>query len=70
MGKVLRDFEVYLVYVDEDRCDGCEECLKICPVNVYDFSLKKSVPARPQNCLGCTACTAVCKSDAIIISEI
>ncbi len=69
MPKELRDFEVYLVHVVEDQCDGCEECIKICPTGVFDFSLK-AYPVRPRNCLGCRTCEAVCKSKAIIITEI
>ncbi len=62
-------WEVYLIHVDQDRCDGCEECIKFCPVEVFDFSTK-AIPARPQNCLGCGTCVAVCKSKAIILTEI
>ncbi|MCK5721877.1 MAG: 4Fe-4S binding protein, partial [Gammaproteobacteria bacterium] len=52
-----------------DKCDGCEECVKMCPVNVFDMS-HKAYPTRPQNCLGCGTCVALCKSNAIIITEI
>ncbi|MBW1774401.1 MAG: hypothetical protein JRJ82_16150 [Deltaproteobacteria bacterium] len=41
----------------------------MCPVDVFDFSTKAS-PVRPQNCLGCGTCVALCKSDAVIITEI
>jgi NAD-dependent dihydropyrimidine dehydrogenase PreA subunit len=69
MGKQYVDYEVYLVYVDPDKCDGCEKCIIYCPVNVFDFSIK-AYPNRPQNCLGCRTCEAVCKSKAVIITEI
>jgi NAD-dependent dihydropyrimidine dehydrogenase PreA subunit len=69
MGKVLRDYEVYLIYVDPDRCDSCEECIIMCPTDVFEMP-HKAIPVRPQNCLGCLTCTAVCKSKAIIITEI
>lgn len=69
MGKELKDFEVYLVYVDPDRCDGCKECIVLCPAEVFDFSIK-AYPVRPQNCLGCRTCEAVCKSKAVVITEI
>jgi NAD-dependent dihydropyrimidine dehydrogenase PreA subunit len=64
-----RVFEIYLVHLDPDRCDGCEECVKFCPVDVFDFAVK-AIPARPRNCMGCGTCEAVCKSKAIIITEI
>ena len=69
MGKRYKTFEVYLVYLDPDKCDGCEECVKMCPVDVFDMS-HKAYPTRPQNCLGCGTCVALCKSNAIIITEI
>ncbi len=69
MGKRYKTFEVYLVYIDPDKCDGCGECVKFCPVDVFDMTTK-AYPARPQNCLGCTTCVAVCKSKAVIITEI
>ncbi len=71
MGKQYKSktFEVYLVYVDADKCDGCEACVTFCPVDVFDMT-HKAYPTRPQNCLGCKTCVAVCKSGAIIITEI
>jgi NAD-dependent dihydropyrimidine dehydrogenase PreA subunit len=69
MGKRYKNFEVYLVHIDPDKCDGCEECVRFCPVDVFDMAHKATV-ARPQNCLGCRTCAAVCKSKAIIITEI
>jgi NAD-dependent dihydropyrimidine dehydrogenase PreA subunit len=69
MPKQLRDFEVYLVYVDTEKCDGCEECTKICPADVFEMS-HKAYPVRPNNCLGCRTCETVCQAKAIVITEI
>ena len=69
MPKQLRNFEIYLVYVDADKCDGCEECVIRCPVDVFEMSHKAQV-IKPRNCLGCRTCEAVCKSKAVIITEI
>ncbi len=69
MGKQYIDYEVYLVNVDPEKCDGCEKCIIYCPVDVFDFSIK-AYPTRPQNCLGCRTCEAVCNSKAVIITEI
>jgi len=66
MGKQYIDYEVYLVNVDAEKCDGCEKCIIYCPVDVFDFSVK-AYPNRPQNCLGCRTCEAVCKSKAVIL---
>ena len=69
MPKLFRTFEVYLVYVDPDRCDGVKECVKFCPTGVFDV-FDKATPARPENCLGCGTCVAVCASNAVIVTEI
>ncbi|MBN2489912.1 MAG: 4Fe-4S binding protein [Planctomycetes bacterium] len=69
MPKQLRDFEVYLVHVDEDRCDGCGECVRYCPVDVFEVHGQAAV-VRPENCLGCTTCVAVCPSAAVVVTEI
>jgi len=69
MPKQFRDYEVYLVYVDADKCDSCEACIKQCPTDVFEISIK-AYPVRPQSCLGCRTCEAVCQGDAIIITEI
>ena len=69
MGKMLRDYEVYLVHVDSERCDSCGECVKMCPVDVFEMP-HKAVAVRPVTCMGCETCVALCKSKAIIITEI
>ncbi|MBN2034626.1 MAG: ferredoxin family protein [Deltaproteobacteria bacterium] len=69
MGKKFVEYELYLVYVDQDKCEGCGQCIIYCPVDVFDFSIK-AYPSRPQNCLGCRTCEAVCNSKAVIITEI
>ena len=69
MGKMLRDYEVYLVHVDFERCDSCGECVKMCPVDVFEMPYK-AVAVRTVNCMGCRTCVALCKSTAIVITEI
>jgi NAD-dependent dihydropyrimidine dehydrogenase PreA subunit len=69
MGKMLRDYDVYLVHVDSARCDSCGECVKMCPVDVFEMP-HKAVAVWPVNCMGCRTCVALCKSTAIIITEI
>jgi len=69
LAKPRRDFEDYLVYVDSARCDGCEECVMLCPVGVFEVAYRARV-AYEQNCMGCRTCEVVCKSGAIIVTEI
>ena len=69
MGKQIRDFEVYLVHVDPEKCNGCGECAEICQGDVFEMSCQAN-PLRPENCLGCQTCVAICKTGAIILTEI
>lgn len=64
-----RLFEDYLVYIDQDKCDGCKECIYYCPCDVFEFTIKAYV-VNPVSCSGCRACEAVCKPEAIVITEI
>jgi Pyruvate/2-oxoacid:ferredoxin oxidoreductase delta subunit len=70
MPKLLRDFEVYLVHVEADLCDGCAECAIYCPVDVFAVRKEKAEVVRPGNCMGCTTCMAVCEPRAVVITEI
>jgi len=47
------------VNVDEEKCAGCEECVDVCPVEVFEMQDGKSVPVN-----------AVCEEGAITVEEI
>lgn len=69
MTSRYRDFEIYLVHVDPERCHGCGECARMCQGNVFEIS-RQAYAARPENCLGCRACVALCERHAILVTEI
>ncbi len=58
------------VIVDKEKCKGCEECLEVCTVNVFEMQESKSVPVNVKECLGCQSCTEVCKEKAITVKEL
>ena len=55
--------------VDEEKCVGCEECVDVCPVEVFEMKDDKSVPVNAEECLGCESCVEVCEEAAIIVEE-
>ena len=57
------------VIVDEDKCVGCEECVDVCPVEVFEMEDGKSVVANGEECLGCESCVEVCEEAAIVVEE-
>lgn len=55
--------------VDPDKCTGCEECVDVCPVEVFEMQDGKSAVINGEECLGCESCVEVCESDAVAVEE-
>jgi NAD-dependent dihydropyrimidine dehydrogenase PreA subunit len=55
--------------VEEEKCAGCEECVDVCPVEVFEMQDGKSVPVNAEECLGCESCVEVCSEGAITVEE-
>jgi heterodisulfide reductase subunit A len=51
-------------YVIADLCNGCGECVKICPVNAIRMEEGKA-RVDPFQCVGCGGCVPVCPREAI-----
>ncbi len=60
---------MYIVTVDADKCEGCEECVNICPQGVFEMADGKSNPVNSSECVYCESCLGVCPTDAITITE-
>ena len=61
---------MYEIKVDVEKCTGCEECVNVCPVDVFEIKDEKSVPVNAEECIGCESCMEVCEQDAISITEV
>lgn len=59
----------FIPTVDQNKCEGCEECVDVCPVDVYEMQDGKSNPVNADECLGCDSCVEVCEPGAITIEE-
>jgi len=51
--------------IDKAKCDGCDECVEVCPANVLEVVNKKSTVVKPKECMDCRACESVCPKHAI-----
>jgi len=60
----------YRVTVDSKKCKGCEECVEVCTVRVFEMQERKAVPVNVKDCFGCQACVEVCKEKAITVKEL
>ena len=61
----------FIPTVDAAKCEGCEECVDNCPVDVFEMKDGKSVVPedKADECLGCETCIEVCEEDAITVEE-
>jgi len=53
------------VKIDKDKCNGCGNCLDVCPVQAIKIEDNKAVVS--EECIDCGACITQCPSGAISI---
>lgn len=59
----------FIPHVDQEKCNGCEECLENCSADVFEMEEMKAVVAYPDRCVGCGTCIEVCEKNAIVVEE-
>lgn len=66
--KFLRKLERRPVF-DHKNCTGCQECIKICPVNAISMDRVKDnyVVLTDSKCIRCYCCSEVCQYNAVKI---
>jgi NAD-dependent dihydropyrimidine dehydrogenase PreA subunit len=60
----------FKVSVDREKCKGCEECVEVCTVKVFEMREGKSVPVQEEKCLGCESCREACEEKAIQVRSL
>jgi NAD-dependent dihydropyrimidine dehydrogenase PreA subunit len=55
--------------VNPDKCNGCGNCVEICPSEVYQMEGERSNPAHPEDCIECGACVNQCPTESIQLQE-
>jgi NAD-dependent dihydropyrimidine dehydrogenase PreA subunit len=64
------------ITIDSERCDGCRDCVFVCPMGVYELKKKGdkpiSVPVDILSCCGesCSQCSIFCKNTAIVVQDL
>jgi NAD-dependent dihydropyrimidine dehydrogenase PreA subunit len=57
-----------IAHIFEERCDGCNACVAVCPTHVLDPGGPTPVIARLDQCQTCFMCELYCESDAIYVA--
>ena len=58
------------VYINENLCTLCEDCLNTCNENVFVISDEMTmITQNEENCTGCKDCVDACLPGAISVSE-
>ncbi len=54
---------------DPALCNGCAECVAVCPHAVFEMNGRKAVLVRPTACMECGACQKNCLLGAIRVES-
>ncbi|WP_457549037.1 4Fe-4S dicluster domain-containing protein [Archaeoglobus sp.] len=56
------------IKMDLDKCEGCGECIGVCPAEVWEIGDDgKAHPVRAEDCQVCCSCVEACPNGAIWI---
>ena len=55
--------------VNQDSCDGCENCAEVCPSEVYVMTEGRARAVRAEECIECWACVEQCPTDSIVLRD-
>ena len=62
---------LHRVSVDQEKCMGCQQCIRHCIYDVYKWDEKEkvSVAAYSEECVACMQCAYFCPAGAITIKQ-
>ena len=56
------------IKIDEEKCTGCANCVKVCIADCFEIVEKKSKIKSLDECMECASCWYVCEPGAIDFS--
>jgi NAD-dependent dihydropyrimidine dehydrogenase PreA subunit len=65
---------MYTIQVDLEKCQGCGDCVDICPVEVLEVRQEDGkefafFKGGEDDCIGCLACETECPEGAMSVVE-
>jgi NAD-dependent dihydropyrimidine dehydrogenase PreA subunit len=60
----------YMPFVNPEKCNGCCECVTICPTDVFALRDGRARVINAKECVGCENCVEVCEAKAISVMEV
>ena len=61
---------MFMVSVDAVSCDGCGECVAVCPASMLEMVDDKAVvTGDAAECLGCETCVVSCTRGAVRVTQ-
>ena len=58
-----------MIKINKKECDGCGNCIEVCPFDVLELKNGKVIIKNPENCRGCGACISACPNKVIETKE-
>jgi Fe-S-cluster-containing hydrogenase component 2 len=58
-----------LPLLDQTRCTGCGDCVKVCPTDCLEMNGPLPWLPRPLDCVSCALCCVVCPVDALRLAR-
>jgi NAD-dependent dihydropyrimidine dehydrogenase PreA subunit len=60
-ARILRELPSF----DERRCNGCGDCLRVCPTDCLQFVGLVPAVTHPGACISCAVCQLSCPTEAV-----
>jgi NAD-dependent dihydropyrimidine dehydrogenase PreA subunit len=54
-----------LPLLNDSLCNGCGDCVAVCPTACLELIQSLPQLARPADCVSCSACVLICPTNAI-----
>ena len=69
MKDLLYIKDIVTLRLNEEKCNGCGMCVKVCPHEVFEINGGKAHIIKRDYCMECGACALNCERQAITVTS-